>query len=183
MTQYLALIRGINVGGNSIVKMAELKEALIGAGFDDVQTYIQSGNVLFGSAETDTAKLSVRIRTIIVDSFAVDAGVVVIASQTWRDIIRNAPDLWGKDQAFKHNLLVMIPPFDMATVLAAFGELNSDTEVIEAGAGVIYQSLSAALRGRATSSTMASKPAYKQMTIRNFNTAHKLLALLEARQV
>jgi uncharacterized protein (DUF1697 family) len=52
MARYLALLRGVNVGGKGMIKMADLKTALEAAGFDTVKTYIQSGNILFSSDKT-----------------------------------------------------------------------------------------------------------------------------------
>ncbi|NIP26808.1 MAG: DUF1697 domain-containing protein, partial [Phycisphaerae bacterium] len=53
MRQYAALLRGINVGGKNIIKMADLRACFERMGFSDVRTYIQSGNVLFWATETD----------------------------------------------------------------------------------------------------------------------------------
>ena len=55
--QYIALLRGVNVGGNNKISMRELKEAFIEYGFSRVETYINSGNILFSSEETDEAAL------------------------------------------------------------------------------------------------------------------------------
>jgi len=61
MNQYIALFRGINVGGNRSLPMRELVELLAGLGLQNIQTYIQSGNVIFETAERDTAQLARRI--------------------------------------------------------------------------------------------------------------------------
>jgi uncharacterized protein (DUF1697 family) len=61
MHKYLALLRGINVGGNNIIKMADLKLAFEEMGFSDVSTFIQSGNVIFSSNSTDLNKLTETI--------------------------------------------------------------------------------------------------------------------------
>jgi uncharacterized protein (DUF1697 family) len=57
MLQYLALLRGINVGGNNIIKMTDLKAGFENIGFSDVSTYIQSGNVIFKSEENNKTKI------------------------------------------------------------------------------------------------------------------------------
>ena len=62
MSRYVALLRGINVGGNNLIKMTELKACFEEQGFADVATYIQSGNVLFTRAESGAAKLAARHR-------------------------------------------------------------------------------------------------------------------------
>lgn len=63
MHQYIALLRGINVGGNSMIRMSALKELCESLGFSDVQTYIQSGNVLFSAKEIKPEKLAQAIET------------------------------------------------------------------------------------------------------------------------
>lgn len=176
---YLALLRGINVGGNNLVKMSDLKEALGSAGFDDVRTYIQSGNVFFSSSETDTDVLSTRVRACIKQQFKIDVGVGVFSKAEWQVIISNAPRDWGKDSDWKHNLLVMLKPYDMKQVMSDFGVPKPGMEDIVAGKGVIYQSVSWKMFGRSTSGKLAANPLYKQMTIRNYNTATKLLPLFD----
>lgn len=60
--KYVAFLRGINVGGNSIVKMLELKEAFIKSGFINVLTYINSGNVIFESDEKDIERIEKKLK-------------------------------------------------------------------------------------------------------------------------
>ncbi len=179
MTTYLGFLRGVNVGGKGLIKMSQLSEALTSAGFTDVRTYIQSGNILFSAARSDMDKLARQIKTVIEQRFKLSVEVVVFSKSQWQGIIGSAPKWWGKDTAWKHNLLILIPPFDTATVVRAIGELKPDIEALEAGDGVIYQSMSFKLFGRTTTGKLAKKAVYKNMTIRNYNTATKLLALLE----
>lgn len=178
--KYLALLRGVNVGGNAKLPMAELKTALLHAGFDDVSTYIQSGNIIFSSTSTDTIELAQQLQGIVKKSFALDIGVAVLSKSQWVDIIKSAPKWWGNDPSMKHNILVLLPPYDMKQTIAAIGTLKPSIERIESGKGVVYQSLSLELFGRTTSGKIASNPIYKKMTVRNYNTATKLLALLTA---
>jgi uncharacterized protein (DUF1697 family) len=177
---YLALLRGVNVGGNNIISMTALRDALAAAGLENVQTYIQSGNVLFQSPEKDTVRLATLIQKVISKHFNTQVEVVVFSRQHWQRIIAAAPGTWGKDPAWKHNLLVLLPPFDMDDVVASIGTLKPDIESLVAGEGVLYQNVSLQMFGRATTGKLASNPAYKRMTIRNYNTATKLLERLEA---
>lgn len=178
-TRYLALLRGVNVGGKGILKMSDLKVAIEQAGFKNVQTYINSGNVLFTTTTADTHKLAQDIHQIIHKTCQLDAEVVVFSRDEWRLIVEVAPQWWGENKDWKHNLLILIPPYDMKTVIAAVGELKPDIETMQPGNGVLYQSMSKALFGRTTTGKLASNPIYKKMTIRNYNTTTKLLTLLE----
>lgn len=177
MHTYLALLRGINVGGNSIVPMADLREALAQCGFLNVRTYIQSGNVFFESPSTDKIALAKQIEDCVLQTFGAKASTVVFSKSEWQTIIHSAPKWWGQRDDWKHNLLIVIPPYDMAAVVSAVGELKPDIEAMEAGDGVLYQSMSLQLFGRTTTGKLASNPIYKQLTVRNYNTATKLLTL------
>jgi uncharacterized protein (DUF1697 family) len=106
--------------------------------------------------------------------------VVVFSQSEWRQIIAAAPSSWGADKTWKHNLLVLLPPYNMAEAVTAVGALKPDIEAMRAGDGVLYQSMSQALFGRTTTGKLASNPLYKRLTIRNYNTATKLLALLDS---
>lgn len=90
MTMYIALLRGINVGGHNIIKMAELRRVLEEIGLERVKTYIQSGNVLFESEE-GAAALIKRIEEKILEEFGFPVPVVLRTAQEWERIIQNCP--------------------------------------------------------------------------------------------
>jgi uncharacterized protein (DUF1697 family) len=77
MTRHIALLRGINVGGHKKVPMAELRRVLDEAGFADVKTYVQSGNVALSASERSPAKVSRKVEQAIEDAFGFDVAVVV----------------------------------------------------------------------------------------------------------
>ncbi|MGM0876359.1 MAG: DUF1697 domain-containing protein [Bacillota bacterium] len=90
MTIYIALLRGINVGGHKIIKMAELKNLFETMGFESVKTYIQSGNVLFKS-EVKPEELSERIEQEIRTAFGFLVPVILRTATELEHIIRNCP--------------------------------------------------------------------------------------------
>ena len=77
MPRYVALLRGINVGGKNLIKMPALKACFEENSFEDVVTYIQSGNVLFASPETRAAGLAQRLEVMLSESFGYEATVIV----------------------------------------------------------------------------------------------------------
>ena len=79
MASHVALLRGINVGGRNKVPMADLREVVASLGHTGVSTYIQSGNVLFSTAEDDTAKLAAALESAIEDRFGIWSSVVVLS--------------------------------------------------------------------------------------------------------
>ena len=176
--KYLILLRGINVGGNNIIKMADLKSCLETAGFENVKTYIQSGNVIFESDENDVEKLTSEIEKLLSKQFNYESKVVVRTHEQMRKIIENAPKWWGESKDFRHNLLFIKEPMTAVEALKQSGEAKDRIEFAKAGEGVIYLSASIKDITKSNFVRLPSKPIYKQMTIRNFNTSVKLLELM-----
>lgn len=91
MPRYLALLRGINVGGRNKVAMADLREMAAALGLTDATTYIQSGNLLFSCAEADTAELAGMLETEIADRLGVRPAVVVLSQEQLKQVIADNP--------------------------------------------------------------------------------------------
>lgn len=87
---YIALLRGINVGGK-VLKMADLRDAVAELGFADVQTYLQSGNMVFRAAQASNAAIAGRISDAIRDHKAMDVTVMVRDAVEWEKIIAGNP--------------------------------------------------------------------------------------------
>ena len=81
MPTYVALLRGINVGGKNLIRMPALKAAFEDDGFEDVATYIQSGNVVFAAPATRATELTHRIETMLAEAFDYVPTVVVRSQQ------------------------------------------------------------------------------------------------------
>ncbi|MFD1773934.1 DUF1697 domain-containing protein [Paenibacillus rhizophilus] len=101
MGKYIALIRGINVGGNKIVKMQDLKTMLQSLGFQNVKTYIQSGNVVFDGGETGEEALKESIEKGIRDTFGFDASVIIRTAEELEAAIANNPFELAEPEEFK----------------------------------------------------------------------------------
>jgi len=98
MTKYITILRGINVGGARKVPMANLKVACEKSGFRNVQTYIQSGNVIFESDKKESnANLEQRIQESITETFGFDVPVIVRTAEEWTESIANNPFWKEKD--------------------------------------------------------------------------------------
>lgn len=175
---YLALLRGINVGGKGLIRMSELKECLEKAGFAEVRTYIQSGNVLFVSPKAETSRLAKKMEAAIEKKFTMKVGVVVFAEREWQEVVRRAPKSWGENKEWKHNLLALLPGTNAADVMKTMGALKPEIEALTAGRGVLYQSLSIESFNRTTSGKLSAHPIYRRITVRNINTARKLAELV-----
>jgi hypothetical protein len=91
MTRYVALLRGINVGGKNLIKMAALRACFEELGFSDVATYIQSGNVLFRTGGK-RAELTARIEGALAETFSYQASVVLRSKKQMQGIVAGAPE-------------------------------------------------------------------------------------------
>src|SRR5690349_3493320 len=111
-TTYVALLRGINVGGNIILSMAELRACLAGLGLSKVQTYINSGNVLFQTAEPDAQKLEVAIAQALMVSFGLSTPVMVRATKDLQQTIAHFPKSWQTRPDQKCNVIFLSHTID-----------------------------------------------------------------------
>ena len=91
MTKYVAFLRGVNVVGKNKVKMETLREMFAAHGFENVKTYINSGNVIFETAEADDKKLAAKIEKAIEKEFSLNIRVMVRTIDEIEDIIKNNP--------------------------------------------------------------------------------------------
>lgn len=89
--KYVALLRGINVGGKNKVKMETLREVCASIGFENVKTYINSGNVIFETSETENKSLAERIESAIEKEFLLKIRVMVRSVAEIEKIIKNNP--------------------------------------------------------------------------------------------
>lgn len=91
MTTHIALFRGINVGGSNILPMKELVTTLVALGFENIQTYIQSGNVVFQSPMTDAGQLSQTIKAAVGKSHGFAPEVMILSIDEFRDAASRCP--------------------------------------------------------------------------------------------
>ena len=177
MTQYIALIRGINVGGKNAVAMGRLRERCEAAGFSNVSTYLNSGNVIFSSELSDLVRLVAIHENILVEDFNVSAKVAVIPVVEFHDAVAHAPEWWGKNADAKHNALFVIAPADAEEIIQEVGEAKPEYEKVDSYQHVIFWSAPLKTFHHTRWSKVVSTKAYDSITIRNANTVRKLYAL------
>lgn len=177
--QYLALLRGINVGGSNIIAKDDLRRCFESLGLGDVRTYLQSGNVLFRSGPSSIKELTGAIEDGLSRRFHYRAQAVVISHRKYKSAVQAAPPDWGADDDRKHNGLFTLAGVTPRRVLSQLPAPNQDIETVTAGNGVIFWSASCEHLSKTTMMKVASLPLYKQLTVRNHRTVLKLLALLD----
>src|ERR1041384_619607 len=121
-SRHVALLRGINVGGDNLIKMTALKATFEGLGFEDVATYIQSGNVVFtarGGGRGAAAKLTANIEAALAAKFSYRASAVVVSHEGRRAIVTGAPAGFGAAPAkYRYDVIYLKPPLTAAAALA-----------------------------------------------------------------
>ena len=179
MGRYVALLRGINVGGNNLIGMVKLKGCFEANGFERVTTYIQSGNVIFDAASSDRKGLVTRIEKMLTASFPPYAASVVLRSESqMRRIVAEAPKGFGKrPDEYRYDVLFLKDPLKPAVTMKSV-LTREGVDQAYAGPGVIYFARVAAKATKSLLPRLASQPVYQQMTIRNWNTTVKILGLM-----
>ena len=179
MSKYVALFRGINVGGKNKVSMSVLKAAFEAAGFAEIRTYINSGNVVFRAEGEDAMTLQQMCRQIIVDTFGLDILTAVFSAEEYAEALNHAPDWWGNNAESKHNAIFVIKPVLTAEVIEEVGETKPGYEQVESYGQVIFWSAPIKTFSQTRwSQVVSARTLYNSITIRNANTAKKLLHLL-----
>ena len=182
MNLYVTLLRGINVGGNNLIKMTALKQCFERAGFQNVITYIQSGNVIFDSAENNHEKLTLKIEKLLSQAFLYESRVVIRSFEEMRQIVSRAPREFGKDPAkFRYDVLFLKEPLSPKEALKEVGTKDGVDQVYS-GKNVLYFSRLIIKASQSHLARIVTRPVYRNMTIRNWNTTTKLLEIMQARR-
>jgi len=175
---HVALLRGINVGGANIVRMAALRASFEALGLRDVSTYIQSGNVLF-STDVDPSRLCRRVETALSTQFGYQATVALRSRPQMRRIVERAPDGFGTDPArYRYDVVFLKEPLSARDVLPSI-PTRDGVDTAYAGDGVIYFARLVQRASQSYLSRIISLPEYKRMTIRNWNTTTRLLKMMQ----
>jgi uncharacterized protein (DUF1697 family) len=176
--QYVALLRGINVGGRNKVAMADLRGTFEDGGHEAVRTYIQSGNVLFRS-DAPAKSLEEGIENLLERRFGIPLVVVVRSHAQLRKVVDKAPPGFGGSPGTYHSdTLFLKAPL---TAKQAMGVVSLRDGVDQAwpGDGVVYFARLSARRVQSRMGRIVGTPEYKLMTIRSWTTTTKLLDLLD----
>lgn len=173
---YLALLRGINVGGNNIIKMEALRAEFEKLGFLAVRTYIQSGNVLFESELTNVLKIEKVLEKGLSEAFEYRAKVFVRSKRQLAETVDHFPPLFA-DSTWKHNVIFLSDEIDSKNILNRF-EIKREIEQVIYHQGVLFWSAKLSGLTRSTMIKLSARKEYQEMTIRNLNTTKKLLELM-----
>lgn len=177
---HVALLRGINVGGNNTVPMARLRELCEGLGWADVATYINSGNVVFAADGGDHLALADALTGAIDSSLGVRCRVLVKSGADVAAVAAAIPASWANDADQKCDVVYLLDGLDPAAASAGLAPTQGIDTVLH-GPGAILWRTARSDASRSGLHRMIGTPLYQQATVRNVNTARKLADLVRAR--
>jgi uncharacterized protein (DUF1697 family) len=175
---FLALLRGVNVGGNNIISMKSLKTSFEQMGFKDVSTYINSGNILFKAKERDARTLETKIEAMLAREHNLGCKVVVRSFLEMASLIENLPKNWNGDSDWKYNVIFLRHSIDSERVLESLGP-KPEIEKVVYYPGTLLWSARISDFSRTTMQKLSSQKLFQDMTVRNTNTTRKLYELMK----
>ncbi|HJT68180.1 MAG TPA: DUF1697 domain-containing protein [Pyrinomonadaceae bacterium] len=174
---FVALLRAVNVGGNNIVSMRALKESFAGLGFKQVSTYINSGNVIFTTRETDARKLERKIEQMLSKDFQLDSKVVIRSLAEMEQLVENLPKNWTGDRDWRYNVMFLRHTIDSEKVLEEL-TTSTDSEQLVYVPGTLLWSAPVSDINKTSMQKLPSRKVFREMTVRNLNTTKKLCELM-----
>ncbi len=177
MNTYIGLLRGINVGGHKKIKMADLREMLNKLNFSEVQTYIQSGNIVFKTSEVNKAELESTIKKEIAKTFGFEVPVLVKSREEIVSIVEE--NLYIKDENLEPSMLyfTLLHKMPSDDALQQFKEIHFDNEVFSMGNHVVYLAYKLGASKAKRDNNFIEKKLKVSATTRNLRTMQKLVEL------
>ena len=177
--KYIALLRGINISGKNKISMPELKKLLEENNYQNVSTYLNSGNIIFECNINNKQTIMNNIHTLIKTKFILDIPVYITTDKELEDILNNSPKWWGSsNKEIYDNLIFIIPPTKYEEVYNTIGSPKEGLEQIEEYNNCIFWSFD--LNNYRKSNwwvKTASTDIKDKITIRTANTVKKLIEI------
>ena len=170
--KYVALLRGINVGGKRKVEMKKLKTFFETLGCTNVSTYINSGNVIF-ELRDDQKQILEKIKSELKEEFQFDIATLIKTEEEMKEIADAIPSEWQNNTAYKTDVAYLFPEIDSKEIL---NELPVKNEFIDIRyvKGAIFWNIDRKNYNRSHINKIISHTLYQSMTVRNVNTARFL---------
>lgn len=174
---YIALLRGINVGGNSLVKMADLKREMEELGCTNVKTVIASGNVIFDS-KVGEKSIAKKLETGLSAVLSMNIKVVVRTMAEVKQVIAHAPKNWETGDDIRRYIAFVRLPKKPEEVISEI-TLKEGIDSIDSWDGVVYMTTKLSGITKSGFGKLVGKKIYKEITIRNYTTVKKLVDIGE----
>ena len=167
--RYVAFLRGINVGGNKKVEMSKLKEVFQSLGFNNVFTYINSGNVIFESNKKDFS----QIEKVLGKNFGFEIKIVIRDAENIKKLCNQIPYKFQNNAEQKTDVLFLWDEFDKKSTLNLI-ETNPKVDTLQYISGAIIWSVQKSNYAKSGMKNFIGTKVYKNMTARNVNTVRKI---------
>jgi uncharacterized protein (DUF1697 family) len=180
MNNFVSLLRGINVGGNKKIQMAELKSLYESLGFGQVKTFLQSGNVTFHTQQDDTEQITSDIESAIVQQFGFESKILLRTSAQLQAIYDNHP--FTDDQLANPNkiLVTFLKHAPDSLTLKAFQQAHTGTEIIHSNGLELYLYYPDGMGTSTLTNNLIERKLNLIATGRNWNTLNKLWASFQS---
>lgn len=177
MTTYLALLRGINVGGHNQMPMAALRKLLTELGWSEPHTWLQSGNVVFRGPAQETAALEGRLEAAAAERLGAPCDFFVRTADEWRQMIARNPMAQTAERDPGHFIVMCLkkapPPEAVETLRAAI----TGPEIVEAAGRHLFAHYPVDIGHSKLTNTVMERRLGIRGTARNWNTVRKLAAM------
>lgn len=175
--QYVVLLRGINVGGNNKVSMSTLKTSLLRAGFEDVKTYINSGNLLLKS-NLPLREVNYLVEDVIEKTFGFKVYALTLEESTFKNIANTISNEWMNNSDMKCDVMFLWPDINNSKIMEKL-IIKPGIDNIKYVAGAILWSINRVNINKSGLLKIVGTDIYKKITVRNCNTVRKLNGLLD----
>jgi len=175
---FVALLRGVNVGGNNMISMSSLKKSFEAMAFPHVSTYINSGNIIFTTKENDARKLEKKIEQMLSKDYQLDSRVVLRSLPEMEKLVQSLPKTWAGDPNWRYNVIFLRHTIDSEKILDEL-VVKPDIEEVLYRPGALLWSAQVSDLTRTQMVKLSSRKMYQDMTIRNLNTTRKLSELMK----
>ena len=175
--KYVLLLRGINVGGKNKVAMSDLKDMISKLGYENVITYINSGNIIF---ETNDNKEIVRVKiSHMLETFPFSINKVILTQEEYLDEISNLPEWWS-EELFRKDVLFYSDEVDYSVMKERIKIMPLNDEMVHFGKRAVFWGKCNEKNYLSTSyhKLLMKESFYKSITIRNAKTFEKIIELL-----
>ncbi len=176
---YIGLLRGINVGGNHTLSMTDLRQVFSEMGCSKIRTIGASGNIIYESTlEQDDKAIANQLETV----FGFPVPYRSIDAKRYREILAAAPAWWGSREDWRHNMMFSTDDYKLDSGLAEINAVDETCDRIERVGEAIFWSSAFEDRSmyrKSRYSDFAKTNFYRHCTVRNRNTALKILAMLD----
>lgn len=176
MKRYIALVRGINISGKNKLSMADLKKEMVELDFQDVVTYLNTGNVIFTSEIDDNELLATTINLMIKDRFALEIPVHIVLQNDLKELLIDAPDWWGNEDKDIYDNLILMISLTYEELYHEIGDPNEEYENVQPHKNGVFWSFSRKNYQKTNWWSKTTNAKIKNnLTIRTANTIKKIV--------